>query len=184
MSLSTKVMSRSHWPRVMDKDYTYMMIDDQFYKGAAGLIKINEIDKPAIKVYDSIQVKIIDNGYYWLQIGPKNQYYWITVMYNEVEEIVQYYFDITDSNTILDNGESWFYDLMLDVVMLPNGKLFLLDEDELEHALSDHIITREQYDKAYLTANKIMDEIDGNVEFMKAVCNTYFQKLKMRMYLS
>ena len=180
MSLSTKVMSRSHWPKVIDKDYTYMMIDDQFYKGAVGLIKINEIDKPATKVYDTIPVKIIDNGYYWLQIGPENQNYWITIMYNELEEIVQYYFDITDSNTILDNGESWFDDLMLDIVMLPSGKRFLLDEDELSQALSDQIITREQYDKAYLTVNKIMGELDGKVELMKTVCNTYFQTLKMK----
>jgi predicted RNA-binding protein associated with RNAse of E/G family len=143
-----------------------MMVDDQFCKGAAGLIKINEVDKPATKVYDSIPVKIIDKGYYWLQIGPEDQNYWITIMYNELEEIVQYYFDITDANTILDDGESWFYDLMLDIVVLPDGKRFLLDEDELAQALSDNIITREQYDKAYLTANKIMDELDGKVEYL------------------
>lgn len=176
MSLSTKVMSRSHWPRVIDKDYTYMMIDDKFYKGAAGLIRINEIDKPATILYDTIPVKIIDKGYYWLQIGPENQNY----LYNESEEIVQYYFDITDKNTILDNGESWFYDLMLDVVVLPDGKRFLLDEDELAQALSDKVITREMYDKAYLTADKIKDEIEGKVDNLKAVCDTYFKTLKTK----
>jgi predicted RNA-binding protein associated with RNAse of E/G family len=178
--LSTKVMSRSHWPRVIDKDYTYMLIDDQYYRGAVGLIRINEIDKPATILYDSIPVKIIDKGYYWLQIGPEDQNYWITIMYNELEEIVQYYIDITDTNTILDNGESWFYDLMLDIVVLPDGRRFLLDEDELEQALNDNVITRELYDKAYLTANKIMDELDGKVDHLKAVYNTYFQTLKMR----
>ena len=180
MRLSTKIMSRSHWPRVIDKDYTYMMVDDQFCKGAVGLIKINEIDRPATKVYDTIPIRIIDKGYYWLQIGPENHNYWITVMYNELEEIVQYYFDITDTNTILDNGESWFYDLILDIVVLPDGKRFLLDEDELSEALRDNIITRKQYDKAYLTANNIMKEIDGKVEYLQDIYNTYFQALKMR----
>ena len=178
MSLSRKSMSRSHWPRVVDKDYTHIMIDGPLCKGAAGLIRINEIDQPATKMYDNIPVKIIDKGYYWLQIGPENQNYWITIMYNELEEVVQYYFDITDTNTILDNGESWFDDLMLDIVVLPDGKRFLLDEDELYQALIDHIITREQYDKAYLTANKIMDELDTNIDSLKAVCNTYFHVLK------
>jgi predicted RNA-binding protein associated with RNAse of E/G family len=158
-----------------------MMINDRYFKGAAGLIKINEIDKPATKVYDNIPVKIIDKGYYWLQIGPEDQNYWITVMYNEMEEIVQYYYDITDINTILENGESWFYDLMLDIVVLSDGKRFLLDEDELKQALLDNVITREQYDKAYLTANKIMDELDTKVDCLRAACNSYFQTLKMRL---
>ncbi len=182
MSLSTRTMSRSNWPRVTDKAYTYMMIDDQLFKGATGLIKINEIDEPATKVYDNIPVKIIDKGYYWLQIGPEDQNYWITVMYNELEEIVQYYFDITDSNTILDNGESWFYDLMLDIVVLPDGKRFLLDEDELVQALNDNVITPEQYDKAYLTAYKIMDQLDGRVASLKAACDTYFHTLKIKLF--
>ena len=181
MSLSIKSMSRSHWPRVIDKEYTYMRIDDPFFQGAAGLIKINEIDKSATKLYDDIPIKIIDNGYYWLQIGPEDQNYWITVMYNELEEIVQYYFDITDSNTILDNGESYFCDLMLDIVVLPDGKRFLLDEDELEQALRENVITREQYDKAYTTASKIMDELDDRFDYMKAACNTYFQTLKTNL---
>ncbi len=181
MSLSTKVMSRSHWPRVIDKEYTYMKINDPFYKGAAGLIRINEVDKPATISYSSIPVKILDKGYYWLQIGPKDQNYWITVMYNEMEEIVQYYFDITDKNTILDNGESWFYDLMLDVVVLPDGQLFLLDEDELVQALNEGAITKEQYDKAYLTANKIIEELDDNIEHLRSICNSYFQTLKRKL---
>jgi predicted RNA-binding protein associated with RNAse of E/G family len=97
-----------------------------------------------------------------------------------MEEIVQYYYDITDTNTILDDGESWFYDLMLDVVVLPDGKRFLLDEDELTQALIDNIITREQYDKAYLTANNIMSELDTKFDCLKAASNSYFQTLKMR----
>jgi predicted RNA-binding protein associated with RNAse of E/G family len=155
-----------------------MMIDDPLFKGAAGLIRINEIDQPATKIYDNIPVKIIDKGYYWLQIGLENQNYWITIMYNELEEVVQYYFDITDTNTILDNGESWFDDLMLDIVVLPDGKRFLLDEDDLSQALLGHIITREQYDKAYQTAKKIIDELDINLDRLKDFCNTCFHMLK------
>ena len=82
----------------------------------------------------------------------------------------------------MDNGESWFYDLMLDIVVLPDGKRFLLDEDELAQALRDDVITREQYDKAYHTANIIMDELEGKVEYLRDICNTYFQILKMKMF--
>jgi predicted RNA-binding protein associated with RNAse of E/G family len=58
----------------------------------------------------------------------------------------------------------------------------LLDEDELAQALNDKVITREQYDKAYLTANKIMDEVNGKVDQLNAVFNEYFQTLKMRLF--
>jgi predicted RNA-binding protein associated with RNAse of E/G family len=178
MGLSTKVMSRSNWLRVEDREYAYMMVNDTNFSGAVGLINLKSVTEPAIKVYDTTSVKIIDNGYYWLQFAPSNKNYWLTVMYNQLEEIVQFYFDITDSNTILANGESWFTDLFLDIVLLPDGRTFLLDEDELYQALCKNEITKEQYDIAYQCANKILMDLDGNNEDLTNYCNQYFQLLK------
>lgn len=56
-----------------------------------------------------------------------------------------------------------------------------VDEDELVQALSEGVITKEQYDKAYLTANKIIEELDGNIEHLRSICNSYFQTLKLRL---
>ena len=181
MSLAIRYMSRSNWLRVPDRDYTYINVDNQGFKGVAGLIKLTRVNEPRTVMYGDIPVKIIDYNYYWLQFGPEDQDYWLTVMYNEKEELVQYYFDVTDSNTILDNGESRFTDLMLDVVVLPDGKIILLDEDDLEEALQGGEITQEQFDKAYGVARQLMEELDGKEAKLREFCNTYFQILKKRM---
>ena len=181
MSLKLRRMSRSNWLRVPDREYVYMNIDNPDFKGVVSLIKLTQVIQPRTVIYGDIPVKIIDTGYYWLQFGPENQNYWLTVMYNEAEELVQFYFDITDSNTILDHGESWFYDLLLDVVLIPGGNLVLLDEDELKHALRDGDIAREQYDKAYRIANRLMSELAGKEDKLRDFCNTYYQMLKKKM---
>ena len=43
---------------------------------------------------------------------------------------------------VTDQGVPWFDDLYLDVVVVKNGEVFLLDEDELEDALGRNDITR------------------------------------------
>lgn len=181
MGLDKRTMSRSNWPRVIDREYVYMICNENNIDAAIGLIYIKKATEPAIKTYGDTYVKIIDSGYYWLQFAPKNENYWLTVMYNKSGEIVQYYFDMTDGNNILDNGESWFCDMYLDVVILPDGAIFLLDEDELCQALYDNEITKDQYDKAYTTANRIINKYDRDIEYLSDFSNYYFNILKNRL---
>ena len=181
MSLEKKLMSRSNWPRVIDKEYVHMMCNENNFDGAVGLIYIIRANKLATKTYGKTQVTIIDNGYYWLQFAPKDDNYWLSVMYNQVGEIVQFYFDVTDVNNILDNGESWFYDLYLDIVILPDGTLFLLDEDELSQALEEKEITKDQYDKAHITANNIIRKYDGNIDYLSDLSNHFYNILKSKL---
>jgi predicted RNA-binding protein associated with RNAse of E/G family len=158
-----------------------MMMQEEHFDGAVGLLKLLNVQGPCVKEYGNRAVTIIDKDYYWLQFAPKDQNYWLTIMYNQQEEIQQFYFDITQSNTILPNGESWFYDLYLDIVLLPDGTLFLLDEDELEEALTEGIITKEQYDNAYQWANRILHDLKGRTEELIIFCNKYFRILKEKL---
>lgn len=181
MGLEKRFMSRSNWPRVIDKEYVHMMCNENNFDGAVGLIYLKNATKPATITYGKTQVKIIDNGYFWLQLAHKDENFWLTVMYNQEGKIVQFYFDMTDGNNILDNGESWFYDLYLDVVILPDGTLFLLDEDELNQALNEKEITKDQYDKAHITANNIIKKFDGNIGYLTDLSNRFFNILKNKL---
>ena len=182
MKMERRSMARSSWPRIIDREYVHMMVNENGFDGAVGLINLKKCTKPATILYGGKRpVTIIDDGYHWLQIAAKNESYWLTVMYNQQDEIVQFYFDITDNNNILDNGESWFYDLFLDVVILPDGTLFLLDEDELCQALDEKVITKEQYDKAYITADNIIKNFNGDVGYLYDNCNHYFNILRQRI---
>ena len=102
-------------------------------------------------------------------------------MYNEKKEIVQYYIDITEKNVINDYENSCFYDIFLDIVLLPDGEIFLLDEDELKKALDDKIITKVQYDRAYSEANRIIKIISNDYADLENLCRECFCNLLKRI---
>lgn len=66
---------------------------------------------------------------------------------------------------------------ILDIVLLPSGEIFLLDEDELKEALDNKIITKAQYDNAYSEANRIMKVISKDYSYLENLCNNCFSNL-------
>jgi predicted RNA-binding protein associated with RNAse of E/G family len=84
-------------------------------------------------------------------------------MFDDQERIVEWYIDTCRSQGITDQGVPWFDDLYLDVVVLKDGEVFLLDEDELEDALSRKHITTGDYDLANRTAKELLHAIDAHV---------------------
>ena len=82
---------------------------------------------------------------------------------------MQYYIDVAKEYEIDDCGLPYFDDLYLDVVLLPNGKMYVLDEDELEDAYKSGDVTKEEYELAWYTtkwiiaAIKIVNFIDFNI---------------------
>lgn len=60
----------------------------------------------------------------------------------------------------IDSDERIFYDdLYLDVVITKNRNVILINEDKINSALNNFVITSEQYKNAYREARDIMDKI-------------------------
>lgn len=98
---------------------------------------------------------LIDVGYYIFEIIPKNENYTIRIFVNDNKEILEYYFDITYKNGLDEETNIPYYeDLYLDITV-KNDKIEVLDEDELQEALDNKEITKEQFD----LANKTKDEL-------------------------
>lgn len=135
MELEKKSISKENWKRVTSRQSSYMPFKYEYLEGSIGLIYIQEITEPLYKEYNGKKIKLVDKGYYWLQVAPKHKKYWITAMYDDNKELIQYYVDITKENIIMESDKSYFYDLFLDIVELRDGSIFLLDEDELTEAL-------------------------------------------------
>jgi hypothetical protein len=94
----------------------------------AGVIDISGRDHgTAYQGLRGIPLTIVDRGYFWMQLAPKDKKYWLTVMLDAAGDIVSYYFDITDSNVLSGDGDSYFYDLYLDVVLLSSVKDSLIE---------------------------------------------------------
>ena len=178
LCLSIKTMDRPKWKRVTQREYTYANISNDDFEGAIGLLKLCEVRAPLFVDYYGEKIKIVEKNYKWLQFAFQDKYYWLSVMFDEKDNIIQYYFDITYGNFIKNNGESWFFDLYLDVVMQPDGRVLLLDEDELNDALESNAINKCQYDLARNTALKLIEDVTGRESELAAFCMKYYVQLR------
>lgn len=103
---------------------------------------------------------LIDNGYYIVEVIPKKENYIMRVYFNEKKERIEYYFDITLENGLDKESNIPYYDdLYLDITVNIEGKLKILDEDELIEALDKKEISKEEFDLANKTKELLLDSI-------------------------
>ena len=149
-------------------DINLNRIDKDYFKGYACKINFGKVDKP-------IQVKVEDKEYYikndnytWYEIYPDNSNYALTIMYDEYNNHIEWYFDVSKEIGI-ENGIPYEDDLYLDLVINPMGESVVLDEDELNDALKNKDITPDDYNLAYKTLNNLQKEYVDNFDHLVAL---------------
>ena len=120
---------------------------------------------------------VLDDRYKWLEFYNYNSKVKLTAIYNNNDEIVEWYFDIA-REIGKENGIPYEDDLYLDVVFEANGNILLLDEDELKAALNRLEISKEDYDMAYKEANNLIDNLKGNKGKLEKFTNMYLNEFK------
>lgn len=175
--LEIKTITRSNWSRVLSSSFRFAEKTYGDFCCVVGLLAVDEVTAPLKKTMLGKELVLADKGYHWLQIAPDGESWWLTVMMDSDDNIVQYYYDITDRN-ILDGENSRFYDLYLDVVVLPDGKATILDEDELDTALQNGIITKAQYESAVTTAKQLLTEVPPNVDELDEFVMTVYRQIQ------
>lgn len=178
--IEIKYMKKENWKRILKRKYIFENFSENATEGQVSLLYMEEVREPLYKIYNNTKVKIVDNGYYWLQIGIKNKNYWVTAMFNENLELIQYYVDLTKCNVIADDGNSYFYDMFLDIVLLSNNSCYLLDKDELELALEQGIIDSSEIEIVKETAKNIIQSLQNDRSTLDKFCYKYLQKLKVQ----
>lgn len=177
--MKRKYLDRSkNWPRILKYSFETEYCEKE---GGRSYISVMHLEKVRERLIVNTGGKgycVVDDGYTWLQYLPLDKNWSLTTMYNENKEIVQWYFDITKKNGIDDNGEPFYDDLYLDVVVLPTSEVFLIDEDDLEEALNKNIITKEDFELAYKEARNIMDKKDLSVKTLTEFSNKIFKYLE------
>ena len=113
-------------------------------------------------------VKLISNGYYIVEIVPKEGNYVMRAYLDNNKEIQGYYFDIVSDKGIDELTRIPFYDdLYLDVGVNKDGKAELLDKDELDEAHNLGNIDDNTYQMAIVSAEELMEEIrQGKNKYM------------------
>lgn len=177
MSGEIRYISRKGWGRILDASSTYLKLDLPGFKAVASLMKINKVKQPLVVKAVDHDLTIVDDGYMWMQLAPEGQHWWMSVMFDRNDRIIQYYFDTTKEN-FPDGDRSCFIDLFLDVVALPDGQVDLLDQDELDAALEEGVISTKEYWLSVETANMLLESIPRNIDRLNRFCYELAEKLK------
>lgn len=167
--MKRKIIS-STYLRDVDKYQIKLFLDiDDFYLSIKKLINVTE------KFIIKNNICVMDNNYYVVEVVPKNENYAMRVFYDDLKDPLEYYFDICKNNGLLEDVKIPFYDdLYLDVTYLCcNGRIDVLDEDELLDGFKNSIVTKEELDMIYCIKDKLINEIKNktnkymNIDFRK-----------------
>ena len=166
----------------VEGDYTQKRIDEDYFRGYVCNIKIKDVSRPLV-VSDGInEVCIKNNNYEWFEVYPDNANYAITIMFDDNANLIEWYFDIAKEVGV-ENNIPYEDDLYLDLVITPDGKNLLLDENELIDALNKGEISQVDVDLAYQTLNLLEDtyvnNLDNLVSLTNKICEMFDSKMKV-----
>ncbi|MDR0126341.1 MULTISPECIES: DUF402 domain-containing protein [Bacillus] len=99
-------------------------------------------------------------AYYWKN-RPYNVYFWRDDQGNELGS----YFNMV-RNTWFEDQKVIFEDLIIDLLVLPNGAFFVLDEDELPESLTtfEHGSVRRALEDVIDSLERILDQVRSDAE--------------------
>lgn len=119
---------------------------------------------------------LINNNYYIVEVLPKFENYAMRVYFNEKKERLEYYFDISLKNGLDEESKIPYYDDLYTDITVNNGNIEVLDEDELKEALVYGSISKEEYDLANETKEKLLQSIkDNNNKYMNLNLESYLK---------
>ena len=129
---------------------------------------------------DDEKGKLIDyiaKDYYVVDLTPLGENYNIRYYFDNKKNYIDYYIDIS-----LENGEKYkmpyYIDLYLDILSYPDKSVVkFYDEEELEEALKNKIISKKDYNLAYKVGKKLKKEIEeGTNKYMNIDVLPYIDK--------
>jgi len=159
MTVKRKLADRPNWSRILKKEYRQTYRNDSSFRGYITSLSLLEVREPLYVKYENEEICIADDGYLWVMHFPDGMNYSTTTTIDRQGKVVQWYFDVIRGQGVTDEGIPYIDDLYLDLVYLPDGRIFILDEDELEEARSNGHIKPYEYELAYQTLKEIIDSI-------------------------
>lgn len=140
-----KVAHHPDWQRIKASRLAVLDLDEKHFRGVVALLYIDEVTEPFSVSYDGQSLCILDQGYSWLRHFPVGSQYIMTTTFSPDGQVLQWYIDLCQSHGVTEEGIPWWDDLYLDIAILPSGKLFVLDADELDEALDQGVISSKEH---------------------------------------
>lgn len=157
MKIKKKTLGRVEWYNDKQRDFKHVYYKDEYYEGAIGLITFTGLEEPEMVQSELTgETCIGDNGYQWLEFVPIDKNWVLTSMFTDEGKLFQLYFDISKNNTVDEAGDATFDDVFLDVTLDANYNPKIIDQDELDSALDEGIVSKEEYELYKKTAEEIV----------------------------
>jgi len=145
-------------------------VDEDDIVGYVAHVRIQEVNYPRMVGKSESATCIADNGYSELVFMPDNKNWQLCAIYDNNENIVEWYFDITRRNAVDGDGNPYCDDLYLDAALMPDGSILIFDEDELVNAFNNGNVNQQELDMAQGTIKKLIDEKILDVSYMEILC--------------
>ncbi len=166
--MKKKILSSTYLKEAQKYQIKFYLDEEDKYIVVKKLIKLSK------KFIIQNDVIAMDDGYYVIEIVPKNKNYALRLFLNDKKEIIEYYFDIIKESGIdKELRVPYFIDLYLDITIQKNGKVNILDEEELNDALKSKDITKKDYELVLKVKEQLLKEIEEqsndlmNLDYMK-----------------
>jgi predicted RNA-binding protein associated with RNAse of E/G family len=176
--MKRKYADRAGWSRILNKSYSSILIDEINFYGHIAYLELSKVKEPLLVTYGYNKLCIVDDSYVWLQHFPIRGDVVLTSTFDQDGHLVQCYFDIVKSVGVTLQGIPYCDDLFIDVVVLPNGEIYLLDEDELEEAYKNNVITEGDYEFAKCKALELVESIKEGSNYLMNSTERYYTLMK------
>ena len=165
--MKRKIISSTYLRDVEKYQIKIFLDEEEFYVSVKKLISVKE------KFIIKNNLCVMDDGYYILEVIPKDKNYAMRLFLNDKKEPLEYYFDICKNNGLIEDLKIPYYDdLYLDITYL-NGEINILDEDELLKAYTEGDITEDDLKLVYKIKDQLLSEISDktnelmNIDYIK-----------------
>lgn len=164
LHLGYRDLNRDDWARLLDKTVRIMDYKDDYIEGKVCYLTMKKLTAPLMVDSPIGKVKIADVNYKNLIIAPKNENWWLTVMFDDKDNLIESYFDITRLNNFNNIDNPFFIDMKLDICIPKDHEPSVMDEEELKEIYDAGMITKDDYEMAYNVANKIISQYNNHKE--------------------
>ena len=124
--------------------------------GVASIIKFGNVQDKTDIHYNFKDMTIVDSNYTWIQIALQNENFWVKAMYDENNNLIEIYVDVTRNNYFNDMNNPEYEDMFLDVIIPSKGHIYSMDEVELIKAYRENVISSYEYKKAKLVGKTLI----------------------------
>jgi len=173
MGAKHRYIDRRDWHRPLERVGRAKRGADGSFAYRTDLLKMRD---PAYgEAEKGVRSKIADDGWTWLGWMRPDFPWALTAMRDEKGDWVQFYFDIVSGMGCDADGRAWFDDCWLDVVVMADGRAFLLDEDELEGALAGGELSLEEAKGAKAAAAQLLRAFPEGVSRLREFMETLYR---------